>query len=256
VGTHRHEIYSRVTDSTDEDLRRIAVEVYGGAADDAAGEEYAPSSTIDVGGYNSDPEMDGRGRIHEDRGESPARPIDRVLLHVTEDGGNDDSVSTFELVPMCDDDGAVANVVIVDTPLGPFRRHKMSICRVDGEGDAIFPNAKATALVRFRDDASSALVPVSIRDPGDIALSVDSLSLPAIMRGDASCDAYDEVGIELPPRSTFPPKEWRWERGAPAGISSTIARRGLSGFYPGFFVSTSYEPYIIALIRSYMVMAI
>ncbi len=237
-------------------MRRIAVEVYGGAADDAAGEEYAPSSTIDVGGYNSDPEMDGRGRIHEDRGESPARPIDRVLLHVTEDGGNDDSVSTFELVPMCDDDGAVANVVIVDTPLGPFRRHKMSICRVDGEGDAIFPNAKATALVRFRDDASSALVPVSIRDPGDIALSVDSLSLPAIMRGDASCDAYDEVGIELPPRSTFPPKEWRWERGAPAGISSTIARRGLSGFYPGFFVSTSYEPYIIALIRSYMVMAI
>jgi hypothetical protein len=140
-------IFSRVTDSTDEDLRRIAMEVYGGAADNADFDKYAPSSTINVGESNDDPEMDGRGRIPEDWGESPSRPIDRVLLHLTEDGGNVDSLSTFELVPMCDDDGTVANVVILDMSLGSFRRHRMSTSRVAGEGDAIFLHPKATALV-------------------------------------------------------------------------------------------------------------
>jgi hypothetical protein len=42
------------------------MEVYGGAGDGAAFDEYAPSSTIDVGGYNDDPKMDGRGCILED----------------------------------------------------------------------------------------------------------------------------------------------------------------------------------------------
>ena len=207
VNAQWDEIFSRVTDSTDEDLRRIAVEVYGGIAGDAVSEGYAPSP-IDDGG-NDGPEMDGRGRIAEDRRESPSKPIEKVVLHIMEDGGSlGDSVSTFELVPIYDDDGTAANVAITDTPLGPFRRLKMSITRFAGEGDAIFPHAKATALVQFRNHTSLASASVSDCDPGEIVLSVDSLSLPTVVRGDASCDIYDEVGIELP-ESTFRPKEWR-----------------------------------------------
>ena len=82
--------------------------------------------------------------------ESLLRPINRVLLHLTEDGGNGDSVSTFELVPVYDDDGAASNVAITDTPLGPFRRRKMFIIRAAGDGEAIYPHAKAVAHVRFR----------------------------------------------------------------------------------------------------------
>jgi hypothetical protein len=205
VNAQWDEIFSHVTDSRDEDLRRIAVEVYGGAGD-AVSEEYSHSPIDD--GRNDGPEMDGLGRIVEGRRESPPKPIDKVLLHITEDGGNGDSVSTFELVPVYDDDGAASNAAITDTPLGPFQRLKMSITRVAGEGEAIFPHAEATALVRFRNDTYVASASASNCDPGDIVLSVDSLSLPTVVRGDASCGIYDEVGIELP-ESTFRPKEWR-----------------------------------------------
>ena len=202
--TQWDEVFSRVTDSTDEDLRRIAAEVYGGVGgmDDvivgnAAGEDNA--SPIDE---ENGPEMEGRGKIAEDWWMALSKPIEKVLLHITEEGGNGNSISTFELVPVHDND-ASATVAITDTPLGPFRRLKMSISRTVGEGEAIFPHAKVVALVRFRDDPSS-----SDDVPGEVVLSVDSLLLPTIVRGEASCDSYDEVGIELP-KSTFRSKEWR-----------------------------------------------
>ncbi|KAL3816955.1 hypothetical protein ACHAXA_001783 [Cyclostephanos tholiformis] len=208
------EIFSRVTDTKDEDLRRIAVEVYDGAigdanhfdiAGDAASEEYASSPIDDEG--NDGPEMDGHGRIAEDWREALSKPIEKVLLQFTEDGGeNGDSVSTFELVPAYDNDGAAGNVAITDTPLGPFRRRKMFIIRAAGDGEAIYPHAKAVAHVRFRNDTS---ITSSLEcNPGEIMLSMDSLLLPTVVRDDAFCDRFDEVGIELP-ESTFRPKEWR-----------------------------------------------
>jgi hypothetical protein len=111
---------------------------------------------------------------------------------------------TFKLVPMCDINCAVASVIIMDMSLGSFQRHRMSISCVAGEGDAISWHANATALVQFRGDASSASALLSIYDPGDIVLSVDTLLIPTVVRGNASCDAYDKVEIKLP-ELTFPP---------------------------------------------------
>ena len=89
----------------------------------------------------------------------------------------------------------------------------MSISRTSGgECDAIFPHAKVEAIVRFRNDPYPLPSSSECDGTGEVALSVDSLSLPTAVRGggggDAHCDSYDEVGIELP-GSTFPPKEWR-----------------------------------------------
>ena len=206
------EIFSRVTDSKDEDLRRIAEEVYGGAGDaydviagDASGKEDDASP---INGEENGPGMERGGRIAEDWRVALSGPIEKVILRVEEDGGGDGrSISTFELVPARDP----AAVAITDTPSGPFRRLRMSISRTSGESEAIFPHAKVEAIVRFRNDPSSSLSSSSSdgNDTGEVALSVDSLSLPTVVRADdAPCDSYDEVGIELP-GSTFPPKEWR-----------------------------------------------
>ena len=157
------EIFSRVTDSKDKDLRRIAEEVYGGGAADAydvivAGDAATggegDASPID--GENG-PGMGGSGRIAtgDRRAAAPSGPIEKVLLRVAEDnGGGDDgrSISTFELVPAR---GAAAAVAIADTPSGPYRRLGMSISRTSGgECEAIFPHAKVEAIVRFRNDPS------------------------------------------------------------------------------------------------------
>ena len=159
------EIFSRVTDSKDEDLRRIAQEVYGGGAADAydvivagdaddGGEGDAASPIEDENG----PGMGGSGRIAaagDRRAAAPSGPIEKVLLRVAEDneGGDDGrSISTFELVPAR---GAAAAVAIEDTPSGPYRRLGMSISRTSGgECEAIFPHAKVEAIVRFRNDPS------------------------------------------------------------------------------------------------------
>ena len=208
------EIFSRVTDSKDEDLRRIAEEVYGGggdasydviAGDAAAGKDDASPINEEENGPGL---MGGRVRIAEDWRVALSRPIEKVLLRVAEDGGEDGgSISTFELVPAHDS----AAVAITDTPSGPFRRLRMSISRTSGEeSDSIFPHAKVEAFVRFRKDPSSLSSSSDGDDTtGEVALSVDSLSLPTVVRGgDTHCDSCDEVGIELPD-SIFRPKEWR-----------------------------------------------
>eukprot|EP00580_Thalassiosira_gravida_P005745 CAMPEP_0201653286 /NCGR_PEP_ID=MMETSP0493-20130528/44909_1 /ASSEMBLY_ACC=CAM_ASM_000838 /TAXON_ID=420259 /ORGANISM="Thalassiosira gravida, Strain GMp14c1" /LENGTH=166 /DNA_ID=CAMNT_0048129817 /DNA_START=614 /DNA_END=1114 /DNA_ORIENTATION=+ len=120
------------------------------------------------------------------------------MLHM-EDGSDNTSVA-FELVPVRS--GRVA--ATTDTPLGPFQRIKMSISQTSGEGEAISPHAKAVAHIHFQKDPSSSN---DDDDPNKVVLSIESLALPTVEHT-TSQNSYDEVGIELPPK-TFPSKEWR-----------------------------------------------
>ena len=126
-----------------------------------------------------------------------SRPIDKVVLDLQHSNGN--SVASFELRP--EENSAAA---VTDTPLGPFRRIKMSIVQMNGEGEAIYPHAKVIASIFVEKDNTA--------DGGatddEFTLSIESLALPTVEHG-ASQTTYDEVGIELPAESFPSSKEWR-----------------------------------------------
>lgn len=216
------EIFSKVTDSTDVDLRQIAMEVYGG------GEEMT-----DIG----DNSMEGSSSIMNDiisilgkKETSPdiienekvvslplsTRQISTVMIQIITNEDNNletmPTTTTFELIPLLLHGGGGT---ITNTPSGPYKRIKLSVTQtttlsMDGGGEAIYPYAKVVASVRFQNDDDD-------DDNNDnpenevIQLSINSLTLPTIIRDDCSSysNVYDEVGIGLP-HSTFPSKmEWR-----------------------------------------------
>ena len=113
--------------------------------------------------------------------------------------GSDNTLEAFELVPVQSGRAAATT----DTPLGSFRRINMSISQTSGEEEAISPHAKAVAHIHFHKDPSSD----DDYDPNKVVLSIESLALPTVEHT-SSQNSYDEVGIELPPK-TFPSKEWR-----------------------------------------------
>jgi len=203
VQTQWEEIFSHVTDSKDDELRRIASEVYGGSGmDDAMGISASDHAST----------FEGKNGLHKDihrptsMAEASNAPIEgewklalsksvqKVTLHL-EDGSTNSALGTFELVPVHNG----ADATTTETPLGPFRRLKMSISQTSGDGEAVFPRAKAIARVQFQKDASS-------DDSNEVILSIDSLELPTT-DPDTSPNSYDGVGIVLP--ANFPSKEWR-----------------------------------------------
>ena len=197
--TQWEEIFSHVTDSKDEELRRIASEVYGGEGIDDAVANAAfcgDNSALPFAGRN-DTEEEPQSTA-EDWKVALSKPIEKVTLHLED--GNSNTLAAYELLPV--QSGATASTT-TDTPLGPYRRVKMSISQMGGEGEAIFPRAKAVAQIQFKKDPSSD----SSNDNDAVVLSIDSLDLPTLEQS-TSPNSYDEVGIALPPQ-TFPAKEWK-----------------------------------------------
>ena len=133
-------IFVHVTDSTDEELRRIASEVYGSGDDDVGlvddnnndiDTAAASSATVGSRAELSKKEVDEpQSTADDDWKVALSRPIDKVVLDLQHSNGN--SVASFELRP--EQNSAAA---VTDTPLGPFRRIKMSIVQTSGEGEAI-----------------------------------------------------------------------------------------------------------------------
>lgn len=189
--TQWEEIFSRVTDSRDGDLRRIASEVYGGADDDHVasgvfGSALTSTTAQNTGRLRETSQAINRCSKSKDR--TVSTPI-KVELHM-------DSLNTsrtaFELVPL--DNGAAAT--ITDTPVGPCRRLKMSIAQTIGESEALCPRAKVVAR----------LFGCSMKNEV-VVLSTDSLALPTVERATTQ-NGCDEVGVALP-EDGFPFKEWR-----------------------------------------------
>mmetsp|Transcript_38730 Transcript_38730/g.81439 ORF Transcript_38730/g.81439 Transcript_38730/m.81439 type:complete len:247 (+) Transcript_38730:1366-2106(+) len=193
-GLRWDEIFCRVTDSTDEELRRIASEVYGGAGmDDSI--VNSSGSELPSGEVQKDQSPQSTS---EDWKVSLSKPVEKVVLQLN--GGNDSPVQ-FELIPMYN------KCTITDTPLGPFRRIKMSISQTSGEGEAVFPHAKANAHVHFQKDPSSSSSSGNDSAHEVIKLFIDSLALATVEH--STCQtSYDEVGITLL-EENFPSKEWR-----------------------------------------------
>jgi len=191
VRTQWEEIFSHVTDSTDVELRRIASEVYGGGMDDVM------DGTSSSAGIQSDLKKEGPQSTGDDWRVALSKPIQKIMLHMED--GSDNILEAFDLFPVQHGRAAATT----DTPLGPFRRIKMSISQTSGEGEAMSPHAKAVAHIHFHKDPSSS----NDDDPIEIVLSIESLALPTVEHT-TSQTSYDEVGIELPPK-TFPSKEWR-----------------------------------------------
>ena len=203
-------IFSNVTDSTDEELRRIATEVYGGddvgLADNndvmAAMNSAVASATVGSRAELSEQKEVDKPQStidddHDDWKVTLAKPIEKIVLDMQHSNGR--SLASFELRP--EQNCAAA---VTDTPLGPFRRIKMSITQTSGEGETIYPHAQVVAGVYFeKDDTAS--------DGGaaeEVTLSIESLVLPTVEHG-TSQSTYDEVGIELPAESFPSSKEWR-----------------------------------------------
>jgi len=177
--TQWKDIFSHITDSQDRDLRQIASEVYGGAG---MGVDNKASGVVDNTLRTSQPNAAEDTAI-------PSTQIEKVVLQME---SLNTSTMTFELVPL--QNGATAT--ITDTPVGPFRRLKMSISQTIGEIEALCPRAKVVARF-FRRSTKSEVV----------ALSTDSLALPTVKRTGPQNDC-DEVGVVLR-NNCFPPKEWR-----------------------------------------------
>ena len=195
-----NDIFSLVTDSKDGELRRIANEVYGGSelmnGVRAAFKDLPQSNTT-----NADVDADASLELsEEDKWKIPlSRPLEKVTLHLVDTGNK--SLGVFELMPGCNNNGGT----ITETPLGQFRRIKLSISQTSGDGEAIHPHAKASANIHFQKDSSS---PTSnYAEEGAIILSTNSISLPT-MQHRPTPENYDEVGISLAP-DLFPSKEWR-----------------------------------------------
>lgn len=212
--TQWNEVFSKVTDSTDDDLHRIAREVYGGDAvgdvmDDVIGRNTISSEEDKKVSSGTVMEEDSRLLL------LLSRQIEKVVLQITEE---DNSITTYKLIPVNNENGLNSGTTITDTPSGPYRRIQLSISRSTteeemmgdggGGGEAIFPHAKVVCYVRYQNSQSS-----DVDDPekNEVVLSINSLSLPTIVRhGDASSsDVYDEVGIELPTLAFPRSKEWR-----------------------------------------------
>ena len=185
------QIFSHVTDSQDGDLRRISSEVYGGGemgdVDATSGVVDSPLTSAAAQRTNLLP-SEFQPAALEDKTEISSTLMDKVELHV-------ESLNTslaFNLVPL--QNGATAT--ITNTPVGPFRRMKMSISQTTGEAEALCPRAKVVA--RFFDHSSKSET---------VALSIDSLALPTVERS-APPNNCDEVGVTLP-EDGFPRKQWR-----------------------------------------------
>lgn len=162
-------VFSLVTDSTDEDLQSIAVHVYGGPGSDHDEED---SQKI----KDSSPFL---------QAPTSEMSVDKVTLHLEEQEG---SVMTFELRLVDETEK------IVDTKIGSkFRRIKLSILQLSGEGAAINPRAQASAVIHFSRQSNETIQPTPICLP-----TIESKSSP---------DSYDELGIVLP--ENFSSKEWR-----------------------------------------------
>lgn len=195
--TQWEEIFSHVTDSNDGELRRIAAEVYGGAgmeddimANAAADDAYPAAGRNDL--QMAEPLSTG-----EDWKVALSKPIELVFLTMKDAG--DTPLASFELTP---EQNGAATATTTDTPLGTFRRLKMSISQTGGNGDSIVPHASAVACIRFQKEPSS-----SCCANNEVKLCVDSLQLPTIEHGMMSENTHDEVGIVLP--EIWPMKEWR-----------------------------------------------
>lgn len=151
------DIFSHVTDSQDEELRRVTSEVYGGAGMDDA------NSSNDVGDGATTPSIGQNDKPQstvEDWKVALSKPIEKVVLHMKD--GNNNSLASFELASM-----EHAASTSTDTPLGTFRRLKMSISQTSGDGDALFPHAKVVACIQFSDNS-------------EVELSLHSLELPTV----------------------------------------------------------------------------
>jgi hypothetical protein len=181
-----NEIFSRVTDSKDKELRRIASEVY---------EESELDDDVGVGGETFEP---GTSQSNLDKASSTldttswkialAKPLKCVTLRL--EGGTQNTVE-FELTSVNNGQGTVT-----DTPLGKYRRIKLAISQTAGDGEALFPNANAIASIVFQQDALTT---------SEVYLTMDSLSLPTDELN-STPNNYEELGISLPDH--FPSKKW------------------------------------------------
>eukprot|EP00578_Thalassiosira_sp_NH16_P004914 CAMPEP_0181138270 /NCGR_PEP_ID=MMETSP1071-20121207/34156_1 /TAXON_ID=35127 /ORGANISM="Thalassiosira sp., Strain NH16" /LENGTH=808 /DNA_ID=CAMNT_0023225093 /DNA_START=54 /DNA_END=2480 /DNA_ORIENTATION=- len=188
--TQWEEIFSHVTDSNDGELRRIAAEVYGGAGME---DDIMTNAAADHASPFAGPSSTG-----EDWKEELSKPIEVVRLTM-KDATGDTPLASFELIP--EQNGAAT--ATTDTPLGTFRRLKMSISQIDGDGDSIFPRASVVACIRFQKEPSTS----HSCSNNEVELCVDSLQLPTIENDIVSDNTHDEVGKVLP--ENWPMKEWR-----------------------------------------------
>jgi len=179
------DVFCKVTDSRDNELKRIAEEVYGGAGIsndsdvDLQSRAVVAEALLQSNKSSLSKDDEWKGHI--------SKPLDKVTLVIQDNQGV--SLGAFEFVPKNDDSGQIS-----ETPLGPFRRMKLAIRRISGDGDAIFPSAKAVANIHFQGDEQ-------------IHTVSGSISLPTTQHR-STPEGYDEVGISLP-TDQYPSKEWR-----------------------------------------------
>ena len=169
-------IFSRVTDAQDHLLRRIGSEIYGGnCIDDNTVVKATSHSQSDV---------------VNDCKTALAKPLEKVVLRI-EDGHD---VCEFNLMLIDGDSGT-----ITDTPLGPFKRRKLSLKRLSGDTEALHPRGKVTANIQFASSSQS-------DKSNDVCLVLPSLDLPT-NQPSPDPNSYEELGICLP--DNFTSKEWR-----------------------------------------------
>ena len=225
------EIFSKVIDSTDVDLHQIAMEVYGGGEEmtDKGENSMEGSSSSSSSMMNDIISIFGKKEtgpyiFDDEKAVSvplSTRQISTVMIHIlTNEDNNSETMpttTTFELIPVLQRGGSGVNTTtITNTPSGMYKRIKLSVTQtttpsMDGGGEAIYPYAKVVASVRFQNDDDDDDDDDDNDNPENevIQLSIDSLTLPTVIRDDESSysNVYDEVGI---PTSTFPSKmEWR-----------------------------------------------
>ena len=103
------------------------------------------------------------------------------------------------MIPVNDGD------TITETPVGPFRRIKLSIYQKSGNGNAVFPKAKAVALVKFQCESSST-AKANSDGISEVTLTTDSIALQTT-EPNSTPNNYDELGIAIP--ENFPSKIWK-----------------------------------------------
>jgi hypothetical protein len=163
-------IFIRVTDAADDELKRIALEIYGDDAKDS--EEY----------HDNNASVD-----HPQAPLLSARTFEKVTLRL-ETQGSSVSAMTFEL----EDDGSEKKMVT--TKVGTFQRIKLRIGQISEGGEAVYPDSQASAIVYFSDQSFEIVESTELKLP-----TLNPKSTP---------DSFDELGIVLPDYY-FKPKEWR-----------------------------------------------
>ncbi len=180
------DVFCKVTDSRDKELKRIAEKVYGGAEVSSVSDVDLQTSAVAGDALQQSNESTALSK--DDEWKAPiSKPLDKVTLMFQDNRGV--SLGAFEFVPKSDHGGTIS-----ETPLGPFRRTKLAISQISGDGDAIFPNTKAMANVQYQGD-------------GHVHTISGSISLPTLQHR-SKPEGFDEVGILLPNKQ-FPSKEWR-----------------------------------------------